>query len=168
MNDNRQAELTNRLRGFKLSPAEPYFWYEKVDEMPGHDFTRELIKPSKEWPEGVVCIRVDDDFWSMAALPWEYRRLPLAVVVEILWPEIEKPILCADHGSWEEWWQNYHPLQDAEMFIRTCIYMLRYGKNDLRNSPSFRWRWAYWHQTSRHCVRDRILRKKYGEPHHAK
>ena len=71
--------------------VEPYWFhpYERNKPFPGLDFNRELVPPGtfSKYPEGAVGIRVDDDFWAMAALPWKYADTPLFRIVKELWPE---------------------------------------------------------------------------------
>lgn len=70
---------------------EPY-GAEKINELPCYDFNRELQAPGQNphYPNGVVGIRVDDDFWVVAELPWSYRDWTLEALVDDLWPEIPK------------------------------------------------------------------------------
>lgn len=71
-------------------------WYMERDQwnvgtgLPCHDFNREFIEPgtNEEFPEGALGIRVDDDFWLVARLPYEYRVLSIEDLVEVLWPDI--------------------------------------------------------------------------------
>lgn len=81
----------------------PYFVHR--DGLPGIDFCRELFAPGEnaDFPDGVVGIRVDDDFWSVAALPWSYARKSLADVVAEFWPHYAREAqLCPDHGTPEQ------------------------------------------------------------------
>jgi hypothetical protein len=66
-------------------PTTEYSWTENI---PTLDFNREMFAPgqNEKFPEGVVGIRTDDDFWSVAALPWKFQDLPLDVIVSTLWP----------------------------------------------------------------------------------
>ncbi len=59
-----------------------------ADIWPGLDFNRELLPPgeSDKFPRGSVGIRIDDDFWQVAALPWEWREATLSEIVAALWP----------------------------------------------------------------------------------
>jgi hypothetical protein len=70
---------------------EPYWChaYDPKSHFPGLDFNREIVMPgtNETFPDGAVGIRVDDDFWEVAALPWKYRDTPLEEIVGELWPE---------------------------------------------------------------------------------
>lgn len=70
---------------------EPY-WFYKYDpkcHFPGLDFNREIVKPgtNETFPDGAIGVRVDDDFWAVAALPWKYLDTPIDEIVKELWPE---------------------------------------------------------------------------------
>ncbi len=58
--------------------------------LPGHDFNREIVAPGKNenFPEGVLGIRVDDDFWAVAVLPLRFAELSIENLVEVIWPDI--------------------------------------------------------------------------------
>ncbi len=73
--------------------------------LPGLDFNRDLQEPgtNAHFPEGVVGIRADGDFWSVAALPWKYRTWELRDIIAELWPEyIDQASFEPDHGSVEQ------------------------------------------------------------------
>lgn len=55
---------------------------------PGLDFNREIVTPGTNdtFPDGALGIRVDDDFWAVAALPLSWKDQPLADIVASLWP----------------------------------------------------------------------------------
>lgn len=67
--------------------AEPYGY---SDEIPSHDFNREMFAPGQhpKYPDGVVGIRTDDDFFVVAALPWKFKNLSVQNIVSTLWPDI--------------------------------------------------------------------------------
>jgi hypothetical protein len=52
------------------------------------DFTKEVIPPgeSKEFPDGLVSLHVDDDFWIAAVIPYKYRNNSTEILVRSLWP----------------------------------------------------------------------------------
>lgn len=62
------------------------FWYEK--QPPFDDFSKEIVEPgtNETFPNGAVGIRVDDDFWAVAALPYEYKDTPIEEIVAEYWP----------------------------------------------------------------------------------
>ncbi len=64
-------------------------WWVCKSELPGTDFCREIHKPggNEDFPDGVIGIRVDDDFWAVAAIPYKFNLLPVQEIVETLWPE---------------------------------------------------------------------------------
>lgn len=80
----------------------PYWAAE--DNLPGTDFCREMCPPgsNENFPEGAVGIYVDDDFWSVAALPWSYKDTPLQDIVAELWPDyMPGAEFRADHDTIE-------------------------------------------------------------------
>ena len=70
----------------------PYWAYGKTDyPFPGHDFCREIVEPgtNKTYPQGAVGVRVDGDFWEVAALPLdEFRDTSIEEIVGLFWPDI--------------------------------------------------------------------------------
>jgi hypothetical protein len=66
----------------------PYF--RRCGHFPGYDFTKEVIPPgaNAKYPNGVVGLRVDDDFWAVAAVPYSFRYLPTGTLVRKLWPQM--------------------------------------------------------------------------------
>lgn len=79
-------------------------YYVHLTDLPGIDFNREIIAPGSEYfPDGAVGIRVDDDFWSVAALPYSYLDTPLEEIVKNFWPEhAEAATYAPDHGTVEQ------------------------------------------------------------------
>ncbi len=78
------------------------FFAKEEDDLGWNDFCREILHPSdnnEDFPEGAVGIRVDDDFWTVAVLPYEYVGWTLEDVVKDLWPCLEEPRLEPDSGS---------------------------------------------------------------------
>lgn len=74
----------------KFNFESPYWYEDNSQELPGWDFNREIIEPGKNalFPHGVVGIRVDGDFWQVAALPYSWRIYSIQEIVEKLWPDI--------------------------------------------------------------------------------
>lgn len=70
------------------------FWVS--DGLPTLDINREMFPPgtNKDYPEGAVGIRTDDDFFCVAALPWRYRDLSASVIAPILWADVLERNLC--------------------------------------------------------------------------
>ena len=64
-----------------------YFW---SSELPSYDFTKEVLEPgcSETLPEGATGLRVDDDFWIVGIIPYEYRDVPTRELVDVLYPWI--------------------------------------------------------------------------------
>ncbi len=60
------------------------------EEPPFTDFNREMFAPGQNpsYPEGVVGIRCDDDFWICAALPWRFKEYGLQKLLSTLWPNM--------------------------------------------------------------------------------
>ena len=81
----------------------PYWAVAEDEKLPGHDFCREIVEPgtNETFPDGAVGIRVDDDFWAVAALPYEFKNQGLREIVKELWPwpACAGAIYCADSGT---------------------------------------------------------------------
>jgi len=92
MNTTEQIDIRKSLK-------KPY-WATDVD-LPSHDFCRELITPgkNKNFPEGAIGLRVDDDFWAVAALPNKYLNWSLEDIVKNLWPHAWKATFHPDSGT---------------------------------------------------------------------
>lgn len=91
-----------RLKRDFLKP--PYYALdlENMEDVPGHDFNREIVHPGEnpEFPDGAVGIRIDDDFWTVAALPYdEFRRCTIEELVAVLWPKIDDASFGPDTPS---------------------------------------------------------------------
>ena len=74
-------------------------WWASIDlPFSENDFNKEIVDPNinEDYPEGAVGIRVDDDFWQVAALPLEFKDLSIQEMVEVLWPEEKKPTFNPD------------------------------------------------------------------------
>lgn len=72
------------------------WWYHAT---PGYsDFNRELCPPGvlDGLPDGGVGVRSDDDFWTEAILPWEFRSLTIQEIATVLWPNVEDPTFGPD------------------------------------------------------------------------
>lgn len=65
----------------------------KYEDLGFRDFNKEIFHPSSErdyYPEGVVLIRTDDDFWIEATLPYHpYATMNIKDICESLWPELK-------------------------------------------------------------------------------
>lgn len=83
--DKLVDDLKAFLRGRKKKP----YWVIRKN-LPSYDFNREIIEPGihKTFPDGVVGVRVDDDFWAVAALPYRFVDLPLPDIVKTIWPDL--------------------------------------------------------------------------------
>ena len=71
------------------------------EELPFWDFNREIVPPgsSETFPNGAIGVRVDDDFWVVAALPYqEYLNVPIEAIVARLWPECVEATFGPDSG----------------------------------------------------------------------
>lgn len=68
---------------------------------PGNDFNREIVPPGENetFPDGAVGIRIDDDFWVVAALPYSYREVSIEDIVAEFWPEVSAPVFKPDSGE---------------------------------------------------------------------
>lgn len=65
---------------------------------PFNDFNRDIEEPgqNKLFPEGALGIRADDDFWTVAVLPYEFRSLSIEQLVSVLWPNVKNPTFNPD------------------------------------------------------------------------
>ena len=72
--------------------TEGQWWAVSSDELWHLNFSKEIvpIKTNATYPKGAVGIRVDDNFWTVAALPPECEDIPLEDIVAALWPEISE------------------------------------------------------------------------------
>lgn len=76
-----------------MNLQKPY-WVAPLNELPSWDFNREIVMPgeNKNFPDGAVGVRADDDFWAVAALPLaDYINRPIEEIVAELWPECPHP-----------------------------------------------------------------------------
>lgn len=67
----------------------PYGAMPDDEEMPFTDFNKEIVAPGllPDFPEGAIGVRVDGDFWEIAALPYaKYLDVPIQEIVKELWP----------------------------------------------------------------------------------
>lgn len=73
-----------------MNLEKPY-WIEPIDDLPFHDFNKEIAKPgsAKSFPEGAVALRVDDDFFIVAVLPYVHARTPVDSLVYEVFPELK-------------------------------------------------------------------------------
>lgn len=77
---DRKAEMTLK---------KPYWVMPSDEDMPFDDFNREIVTPGllPEFPDGAVGVRVDDDFYCIAALPFkEYIGVTIQEIVKEFWP----------------------------------------------------------------------------------
>jgi hypothetical protein len=67
---------------------EGYFFV--PDQLPGYDFNREIVQPgtNEHFPHGALGVRVDENFWAVAAMPLRFAGLSIQVIVAILWPTL--------------------------------------------------------------------------------
>lgn len=81
----------SKLKEFFKNNKEDKWWYHKdFNTLPSRDFNKDIIHPnnySDEYKEGALGLRVDGDFWAVAAMPYEFSELTTKEIVTILWPE---------------------------------------------------------------------------------
>lgn len=67
-------------------------WCFHGDDIPSLDFNREICKPgqSSMWPDGVIGLRVDSDFWVVGIIPYKFLNVPLQEVIAACWPKLVK------------------------------------------------------------------------------
>lgn len=61
-------------------------WYH-TGSMSFDDFNKEIYPPGydEDFPTGCVGIRVDDDFWVEAVLPYKFKDLTIQDLCDVLW-----------------------------------------------------------------------------------
>lgn len=71
----------------KVIACGDYWWSVAV---PCYDFNKEIVEPgtNETFPDGAIGLRVDDDFWAVAALPYKFRDLQTRDIVDVLFPWI--------------------------------------------------------------------------------
>lgn len=87
-----------------------HWWFTPEAELSFNDFNKDVVEPNDEryidevnWMNGATTIRMDDDFWLCAVLPYEYRDLTIQEIVGILWPTVENPRFNPDAQDIEAW-----------------------------------------------------------------
>lgn len=90
------ATMIVRLQDGDAIMSVDRWWFHP--DPPFNDFNRDIEEPgsNKCYPEGALGIRADDDFWTIAVLPLEFRSLSIEELVPVLWPHIENPIFNPD------------------------------------------------------------------------
>jgi hypothetical protein len=90
------------------------YWVTPTDELPFAecDFNREIVEPgvSQFYHQGTVSIRVDDNFWQVAALPLSYRDKSIQEIVAEFWPDAKNPTYkpdSDDHEAWKKLFESY-------------------------------------------------------------
>lgn len=68
-------------------------WFVATDDLPSRVFNREIAEPGavSNLPDGAIGVRIDDDFWVVALLPFHFESLSIQELVEVLWPNIPEP-----------------------------------------------------------------------------
>lgn len=64
------------------------YWASDVEKLSFLDFNKEILPPGKrpDHPDGLVAIRVDDNFSIVAVLPYCRKDEPVKDLVAELWP----------------------------------------------------------------------------------
>jgi hypothetical protein len=76
------------------------FWFNPLDGIPPRDFTKVIGVPGTldSLPEGGIGIYMDDNFWAVAFLPYDYNYMEIKELVEVLWPHLmETAVFCEDY-----------------------------------------------------------------------
>jgi hypothetical protein len=89
-------------------------WWASVGN-PDNTFNREIAHPGDlpMYPDGVLAVRCDDDFWIVATLPYRFRDLSIETLVSTIWPEVTDAVFIPDSGSPEL--KAYYEEQRARM-----------------------------------------------------
>jgi hypothetical protein len=90
----------------RVRQLEGGYWVTETG-LPGLDFCRQIVPPGTEpsFPQGCVAVRVDDDFWCVAALPYQqYRDRGIREIVAELWPDYAEQgaTYAPDSGTTEQ------------------------------------------------------------------
>lgn len=102
------------------------YWVTDIDkDLPACDVCREIIEPNtnEKFPLGAVGLRVDDDWWAVAVLPYEYKSWELKDILKDLWP-LEYRFTChPDSGSQE---QTFNRLEISYNYKnKECDYLYK-------------------------------------------
>lgn len=114
---------------------------------PYTDYCREIVEPgniNKSYPNGAVGIRVDDDFWAIAAIPYKFKELTCEEICIVLFPNTKNPVYLADSGSIEQIQETIKHYEDTLNHVKVeypgdhiewSYYqdMLGYSRNKLYN-----------------------------------
>lgn len=67
------------------------WWVALTEDLPFADFNKEVCEPRlfESDPEGYVGIRVDDDFFFVAKIPYKFKDLSMEQIGKMLWPDVE-------------------------------------------------------------------------------
>ena len=78
------------LKDILSNLQDPFFYHEERD-FPSLDFNKEILKPGirDDFPDGIIGLRVDDNFWQVAALPYECVEYSTEEIVQFLWPGLD-------------------------------------------------------------------------------
>ena len=77
-------------------------WVLPLDELSSWDFNREIVNPgtNETFPLGAIGVRVDYDFWAVAALPYEeYINKTIQEIVAEFWPDCPDPEFDEDRTT---------------------------------------------------------------------
>jgi len=81
------------------------YWMAR-ESLPGLDFNRQIVLPgtNETFPEGAIGVYVDDDYWCVAALPYErYREIAIQEIVAECWPGyVGEATYAPDSGTVEQ------------------------------------------------------------------
>jgi len=49
---------------------------------------KEVVHPgvNEDYPDGVVGVRDDDNFWAIAVIPYEFKNLAIEEIASVFWP----------------------------------------------------------------------------------
>lgn len=106
------------------NPSAPggHEWFVSHDN-PHRDVNREVVTPGSivdqhSFPEGAMIIRVDDDFYSIALLPYELSFYDFRTVLKIIWPDVNYTIRPDSHDPLND---TIHSLYETNREQRQAI-----------------------------------------------
>jgi hypothetical protein len=92
-----------------MNKLEKPYWAAEEEDLPFKhcDFNREIILPGTNsiFLDGAVGIRVNHDFWVVAALPYYYKDKTIQEIVAEFWPTHENQTFNPDHDNTESWYK---------------------------------------------------------------
>jgi hypothetical protein len=125
MSDELKQKLKDLLPTLEPTKAGSIFYVDRT--CPYTDYCKEVSKPGENanYADGVTALRVDDDFWAVVTLPYEFKDLATKDIVDIVFPDAKDPTYEPDSGTIEQL-EKRRDIQ-IESYKRCCKYFLDKG-----------------------------------------